>query len=116
MPATSHTAAPSRSSRRNVTALAIPAQVIPALGMALSLALAACSPATDDLTPRLLSPQELHSATESARTAAPAPAGALESRAAALRARAAAQRSQTGAAPENDDLRRRAQRLAPAQQ
>ncbi len=79
------------------------------------LALTACSPAADDPTPRLLSPQELRAGISATRSESGPPAPAIESRAAALRARAAALRAQPATPTEDDDLRRRAQALtAPA--
>lgn len=86
---------------------------LPGLAVALGvLVLSACSPAVDDATPRLLTPQELRAGIEDARTARPTAAGEIEGRAAALRGRAAALRRQPATpVDETDALRRRAAAL-----
>lgn len=79
-----------------------------------ALGLAACSPAGDDATPRLLTSPELRAGIEAARTAEPpAEAAGDAERAAALRGRAASLRGQPVLArTEQDELRRRARALA----
>ncbi len=88
--------------------------LLPGLAVTLALlALTACSPAADDPTPRLLTPQELRAGIEEARIARPTAASDIEGRAAALRGRAAALRSHpVTPAEDTDALRRRARELA----
>ena len=82
--------------------------------VSLGLLIAACSPAGDDPTPRLLTSPELRAGIEAARNSTPPAAGTgIEARGAALRGRAGVLRGQPAVAEaEQDDLRARARARA----